>query len=506
MSNPKGKQLKKLIEKEQFERFEASGEPSLEEQLEQHMTLESTPHPDKDCREDFGWTVCPTCNYLQTDHRNARHYRGCSWKAKERELKEAIKQEQTSHFTKDKPGLRSMRLDLGGQQVYASWFDPKKGNLLRMVEDDLTWEASQALRDQFHWRGWNSSAPSPSPETVDIGITNVCNHGCPYCYRNSSEKQQHGPTDLVERILLGFHNTPYQVALGGGEPTLHPEFVHILKTCHEVGTVPNYTTNGTNLTPSIVRATNELCGGVALTYHRHKGWEWFEEIYKKFQSALDCQLNVHLLVDRYVMEGIENLRRLQQQTKKRMNVVLLAYSPDTGRASMDRLITRSQYTRELPNAIKLAIRDGMNIAFSEGMLPYFLSRPEIGVETRFATRAGGLYSCYFDHLGRIFPSSFQVTEPWEPDDDDSDHTEKSVFNTGSQELWEKLMSYREPSAAPCFDCPDQSRCNVMGFHSYAMCSKAPHNSLPLVDRHTEPGGKAFNYQATQTSRLPMKGS
>ena len=40
--------------------------------------------------------------------------------------------------------------------------------------------------------------------------------------------------DLVEKILTGFDTPPYQIAIGGGEPTTHPDFIHILKRAREL--------------------------------------------------------------------------------------------------------------------------------------------------------------------------------------------------------------------------------------------------------------------------------
>jgi len=58
----------------------------------------------------------------------------------------------------------------------------------------------------------------------------------------------------------------YQVALGGGNPNQHPEFVKILKlTREEYGIVPNYTTNGRGLSANVLAATKKYCGAIALS-------------------------------------------------------------------------------------------------------------------------------------------------------------------------------------------------------------------------------------------------
>lgn len=85
-----------------------------------------------------------------------------------------------------------------------------------------------------------------APELVDIKITDYCHtpSACaPYCYQASGAKGKHADTQLVSKIahtLSGFR--VFEVAIGGGEPTMHPEFTAILQTFRQYGIVPNFTT------------------------------------------------------------------------------------------------------------------------------------------------------------------------------------------------------------------------------------------------------------------------
>lgn len=70
---------------------------------------------------------------------------------------------------------------------------------------------------------------APWPELADISISNRCTAGCDYCYRNSTaagdimEATAYGRVlDKLTHPVLG---GVFQVALGGGEPTQHPELV-----------------------------------------------------------------------------------------------------------------------------------------------------------------------------------------------------------------------------------------------------------------------------------------
>ena len=375
--------------------------------------------------------------------------------------------------------FRSMKCDFreydhSDPKTYKSSFDPDTGTLVREVD----------LPDD-----WCGKIPrSPSPETVDIAITNRCGFGCSYCYQDSTSKAQHGADDLVERILLGFTHVPYQIAIGGGEPTLHPKFTNILRGARELGTVPNYTTAGHNLTPAIIEATNEVCGGVAMTYHAFKGQDWFIKHYNRLRLALKCQVNVHLIADKDVATNLDFLVSIQDQVGP-ISVVLLAYYPDVGRASMDSLLTKSVYMRKFPDAIKRAVDSDMKIAYSEGLIPFFFSRPELPIETDFAIQTEGNFSCYFNHLGECSHSSFS--------DDYVNHNpyqcknctdnEKctlygretlTVWDTTSQNLWDTMSTYsNNPRGSACFDCKFHTRCSVPHDHHYFNCAYASHNKV-----------------------------
>lgn len=384
-----------------------------------------------------------------------------------------------------------MKLEIAGETVYESTFDPETGTIVREVElwevreqiqlgdmsfssmrEALPYKVREAIRQRFPHR-WNS-VPSPSPELIDVGITSRCSMGCSYCYTDSKPGLAHAPKELVPNLLMSLNEPPYQLAIGGGEPTEHPDFIWILEQARELGTIPNYTTAGINLTDEIIEATNAFCGGVALTYHAWKGFEWFAERYRRLKCNLKgCQLNVHLIADTDVVANLRALTRLQEETGP-INLVLLAYYPDVGRASLDRLMSRTTYSRDLPDALSYAKAMGMKIAFSEGLLPYFLSRPELGIDTTFATPCEGIYSCYVDPAGYMYGSSFDA----EPPDEKSVHLDQGSVLKGDygQDMWEKLRHYGN---CECRNCEKSSRCSTPHDYHKLLCKHEQHNRLPL---------------------------
>jgi len=86
-----------------------------------------------------------------------------------------------------------------------------------------------------------------TPELVDIKITDFCDIGCKYCYQGSTKRGKHGFTKTIEELasVLGYLNV-FEVAIGGGEPTQHPDFFRILNSFKQRGITPNFTTRSTD--------------------------------------------------------------------------------------------------------------------------------------------------------------------------------------------------------------------------------------------------------------------
>ena len=136
------------------------------------------------------------------------------------------------------------------------------------------------------------------PEFYDVKINQKCDGGCSWCYQDSKPDDEHYMNSLEDvKNFFGsmtINQRPFQVAIGGGEPTQHPDFISILKQFKDLGITPNYTTNGMNDTPEIIEATKKYCGGVAVSCHPHlnKYWKSFSD--KVYEEKI--LLNFHIIV------------------------------------------------------------------------------------------------------------------------------------------------------------------------------------------------------------------
>jgi len=120
------------------------------------------------------------------------------------------------------------RMDEFEGSRYWSVFNRESGTKIRMSFNQL--------------EGFNPTKAT-RPELVDIKITDYCPFGCAFCYMDSTEKGRHASTSVLRSITYALKDMEvFEVALGGGEPTLHPDFVDILKNFRYYGIVPNFTT------------------------------------------------------------------------------------------------------------------------------------------------------------------------------------------------------------------------------------------------------------------------
>ncbi len=87
-----------------------------------------------------------------------------------------------------------------------------------------------------------------APELVDVKISDFCPYNCDFCYMDSTTEGKHADDYFLKYTLLDAlkEMKVFEVAFGGGEPTLHPDFDNIIRKYKEAGIVPNFTTR--NLT------------------------------------------------------------------------------------------------------------------------------------------------------------------------------------------------------------------------------------------------------------------
>lgn len=127
------------------------------------------------------------------------------------------------------------------------------------LEADRSGSSTVARNDGDHWIIFNREngcklrfsmngytgdiVKAAAPELIDIKITDFCPYGCEFCYQGSTTEGKHADKELLSNLIYTLSRMKvFEVALGGGEPTLHPYFIPLLQKFRDVGIVPNFTT------------------------------------------------------------------------------------------------------------------------------------------------------------------------------------------------------------------------------------------------------------------------
>lgn len=191
---------------------------------------------------------------------------------------------------------------------YTVLFDKGTGFFLRVSENDE-----------------ESFMNIETPELLDISITNYCEKECSFCYRSSNKRGKHMSFADYCRIINEAQKIGVlQVALGGGNPNQHPDFIRILEytRCHSI--IPSYTTNGQGMSDEIYEATKRFCGALAVSWYSPYN-DAIEAINRCIEYGI--KINIHFLLSRETISEAINLLHNKELLKYVNAIIFLNYKP-----------------------------------------------------------------------------------------------------------------------------------------------------------------------------------
>lgn len=239
-----------------------------------------------------------------------------------------------------------------------------------------------------------------------------------------------------------------QVALGGGNPNQHPDFCRMLHlTRKKYGIVPNYTTNGRGLTRSVLEATKEYCGAVAVS-------AYFP--YVEMQEAIDAfisygiKVNVHfILSSQSIATAIDWLRNPPSFLSKINALIFLNYKP-VGH-DHDLLLNKSgqvEYFFKIATEEKHDFKIGFDSCSVTGIAS-FANVSHVCYEGCDA----GRFSMFISEDMRMYPCSFMVEAGYEG---------TRITGNNLQDFWQNadiLKRFRDRSTFNlCNSCQDADVC------------------------------------------------
>ncbi len=241
------------------------------------------------------------------------------------------------------------------------------------------------------------------PEFYDIKVTGNCEGKCPYCYMDSKPESHY--ENIIEKTRIFFkdmstNELPFQVALGGGEPTSHPDFVELLRVLKEEFDIcPNYTTNGMFVSDpetlhKIMFNTKQYCGGVAVSCHPHLTSYWKAAALGFSNNKI--RLNFHVIISD--KESIDYFKEIYNEWKDKVEYFVLLPYGNQGRAE-HKEINWEYLVQELP-------QNQSQIAFGANFYPYLLKG---GHNIKVALYEPEIMSKFLDLKDmKVYPSSFNL--------------------------------------------------------------------------------------------------
>lgn len=101
---------------------------------------------------------------------------------------------------------------------------------------------------------------------MDLKITDNCKTNCSYCYQGSTPEGKDGDTKFLEKTILDLAiNKVFEVAIGGGEATNHPDFKQIVELANHLGLTTNLTTRNYKFIRDNFKWCADNLGGIAIS-------------------------------------------------------------------------------------------------------------------------------------------------------------------------------------------------------------------------------------------------
>jgi radical SAM protein with 4Fe4S-binding SPASM domain len=246
------------------------------------------------------------------------------------------------------------------------------------------------------------------PELLDISITKWCDRECKICYRSANKHGQHmrlSDYELIMRQAVAMNVS--QVALGGGNPNQHPDFVKILEVTRQgYGIVPSYTTNGRGLNKEILKTSGKYCGAVAVS-----AYPPFQKLKPSIRLLIDAGIrtNVHFVLSSESIDtAIEWLREPPDLLSGVNALIFLSYK-SVGRAKGSLLYL--QIGPMLHDFFALVSNEwhGFRIGFDSCLVPGLVSYTTVN-PAFFEACEAARFSMFISEKMLMYPCSFMESQ------------------------------------------------------------------------------------------------
>ncbi len=178
--------------------------------------------------------------------------------------------------------------------------------------------------------------PPRYPKSVHLYITNECNLDCKNCYyRSSSDPKKELSYNRIKLLFTEWKKLKLtSIAIGGGEPLLHPDIEKIIHLGKDLGFFIAVTTNGILKKPIIPHR-------IHISYDElHPTWK--NE--KLIQDAINYYHNLGCIVGiNHIVTCLENIEYIEHTFVNFTNLLLIRQKPESSFTQWDLIPYRKNY-------------------------------------------------------------------------------------------------------------------------------------------------------------------
>lgn len=231
------------------------------------------------------------------------------------------------------------------------------------------------------------------------------------CYQGSTKDGVHADTKQLFKIIRQLKKLGvFEIAIGGGEPTMHPDFIKILRYAHKQGIIPNFTTY--NLAwlknKKIVKAVADYAGGVGISVHNFKDIERFKTAREIIQKTSEYYGRPQVMAQHVLgtMSMVETAQLVDYTIENYIPILFLGYK-DVGFGAN---IEPEDFT-DFPSVLKLTLKNTdkwCQLSVDTAVLQQHPTLLKVlDVSETLASSEEGKFSCYIDAVtSTMGPSSY----------------------------------------------------------------------------------------------------
>ena len=301
------------------------------------------------------------------------------------------------------------------------------------------------------------------PELIDLRITNKCNHGCPFCFMDSTNKEPHMDSSYINRVLNGC-GPQTEFSIGGGNILLYPDLEYVLAKIKSEGHIVNVTINAKDC-DAIVNDEKyreifvKFVDGIGISVTSVEDLEEVKKVtsfykdydyFRKHPGYHSKYVTIHMIPE-YL--GVDKTIQIVKATKQKglwIPSLFLGYK-ENGRGAkcehkvfteqeLDRLFKDTYYTIAIDTSFANTYYDYLDRTFAI---------------SKCITLNEGEYSLYVDGVNEVFyKSSYQLDKPYRLYEWNDDEVNKNPFKKIAIEVEnvrEAFAKVREDNGLPVYN-------------------------------------------------------